>query len=117
MTKDSASQTDFKIDLPTTYYIPDNTGKFITDISIPVSWYTIDSGRNNQFYVGVTVANGSQQLLTGTIAPGSYTITTLADANSQATNSKATTLSIGTFTVTPHLAQNVIEINNPHYPL
>ena len=50
---DSISSTDFKVDLPTTYYMPENTGLFITDICIPVSWYMIDANRNNQLYFNV----------------------------------------------------------------
>ena len=115
-TSDSASQTDFKIDLPSTLYLPDNTGLFITDISIPVSWYTIDSGRNNLFYFGVAVGIGNQQVFTGSIAPGNYTITTLASAISDAMNSKSTALSIGVFTITPYIAQNKITITNNLYP-
>ena len=50
---DSISSTDFKVDLPMTYYMPENTGVFITDICIPVSWYMIDANRNNQLYFSV----------------------------------------------------------------
>ena len=50
---DSISSTDFKVDLPTTYYMPENTALFITDLCIPVSWYMIDANRNNKLYFRV----------------------------------------------------------------
>lgn len=54
---DSASHTDFKIDLPVNITLPPNTAFYITDITIPVSFYTIESGRNNKLYYKVNDAN------------------------------------------------------------
>ena len=48
--KDSASSSDFKVDLPINLTLPPNTAFYITDITILVSWYTIESGRNNIIY-------------------------------------------------------------------
>ena len=108
---DSASHTDFKIDLPTSIYLPDNTGLFITDICIPMSWYTIDASRNNKLYFAVKVNATDEVLLQGTIAPGNYNIASLAEAISTALNNSGNT-SIGTFTVTTHINQNKIDITN-----
>jgi hypothetical protein len=33
--------------------MPDNTGFYIDDVAIPVSWYTIEEGRNNELYFRV----------------------------------------------------------------
>jgi len=54
---DSASHTDFKIHLPVNIALPHNTGFYITDITITVSFYTIESGRNNKLYYKVNDAN------------------------------------------------------------
>ena len=82
---DSVSSTDFKVDLPTTYYMPENTGLFITDICIPVSWYMIDANRNNQLYFRVrrgadSSGNILDEVLVSTLPPGNYKITSLAAA-------------------------------------
>ena len=43
---DSASHSDFKIDLPLTFLMPEDTGFYIDDVCIPHTWYPI-SERNN----------------------------------------------------------------------
>jgi hypothetical protein len=47
--KDSNSDSDFIVELPKTFNVPDNTVCYIDDITIPVSWATV-SYRNNGFY-------------------------------------------------------------------
>jgi len=47
--KDSKSDSDFIVELPKTFNVPDNTVCYIDDITIPVSWATV-SYRNNGFY-------------------------------------------------------------------
>lgn len=44
---DSASHSDFKIDLPTTLLMPEDTGFYIDDVCIPHTWYPIEDGQNN----------------------------------------------------------------------
>ena len=43
---DSASDSDFKIDLPISFLMPEDTGFYIDDVCIPHTWYPI-SERNN----------------------------------------------------------------------
>ena len=50
MNQSSASHSDFKVDLPQSVYLPEDTVAYIDDVCIPISWYTIDEERNNQFY-------------------------------------------------------------------
>ena len=50
---DSASDSNFYTDLPVILMMPDNTGFYIDDVSVPVSWYVIDEGRNDMFYFKV----------------------------------------------------------------
>ena len=75
--RESVSNSNFKIDLPQTLYFPDNSVFYIDDISIPHSWYTIEDGVNDKLYleishvdsnVGTTV--DSYQIVT--ISPGNY---------------------------------------------
>ena len=41
-TKDSISDANFKITLPQTMFLPDNTVFYIDDVAIPHSWYTVE---------------------------------------------------------------------------
>ena len=47
ITKDSESSSNFKIDLPINLTRPPNTACYITDITIPVNWYTVQAGTCN----------------------------------------------------------------------
>ena len=49
-TRDSNSDGDFKLELKEALDLPDNTGCYIDDISIPHTWRTIES-HNNEFYI------------------------------------------------------------------
>lgn len=69
---DSASDSDFKIDLPQNLLMPEGTGFYIDDISIPVSWYVIDAGRNNKIYYRV-----AGQLSVAEIPSGDYNLVSL----------------------------------------
>jgi hypothetical protein len=46
----SKSQTDFRIDLVESILLPDNTGVIVTDISIPHSWYSVESYNDTLLY-------------------------------------------------------------------
>ena len=41
-TKDSIRDANFKITLPQTMFMPDNTVFYIDDVAIPHSWYTVE---------------------------------------------------------------------------
>ena len=41
-TSDSKSNADFKRDLGTSYYMPNNTSFFMDDVNISNTWYSID---------------------------------------------------------------------------
>ena len=49
-TRDSNSDSDFKLELKEALDLPDNTVCYIDDISIPHTWRTIES-HNNKFYI------------------------------------------------------------------
>ena len=44
---DSISDSDFQIDLPTTFLMPEDTGFYIDDVCIPHTWYPIEEDVNN----------------------------------------------------------------------
>jgi hypothetical protein len=51
---DSKSTSNFKIDLPQTIKLPDNCVCYIDDVSIPRTWYTVESGVNDKLYFRLT---------------------------------------------------------------
>ena len=52
-TANSVSTSDFSIQLPETIYMPDNSVFYISDVCIPHSWYTIETGINDKFYLQI----------------------------------------------------------------
>ena len=52
-TKDSKSETDFSIELPRSFNVPDGTTAYIDEIVIPVSWSTVDE-RNRNCHIELT---------------------------------------------------------------
>ena len=52
--RDSVSNSNFKINLPQTLTFPDDTVFYIDDISIPHSWYTIEENINDKLYIYVS---------------------------------------------------------------
>ena len=48
---DSKSTSDFKIDLPQTLKLPENCVCYIDDVSIPRTFYTVETGVNDTLYV------------------------------------------------------------------
>ena len=78
---DSRSDSDFKIDLPTTLLMPEDTGFYIDDVCIPHTWYTVETGRNDKLHFGF---NTSDAVVT--IPEGNYTILSLGTAIATAMN-------------------------------
>ena len=72
MSSDSESSSNFKVDLPMTVTLPEDTVFYIDDICIPHSWYTIDEERNNKFYFKI----GSTSYVK-TVPSGNYSTITL----------------------------------------
>ena len=78
MTKDSASTSQFKIELPQTIYMPPNTIFHIDDISIPHAWTTIIAGFNDKLYFRAYAAGINNDYIIK-LEPKNYTINTLAE--------------------------------------
>ena len=77
---DSASHSDFKIDLPISFLMPEDTGFYIDDVCIPHTWYPI-AERNN---VIVFKYNNSNKI--AYVTPGNYSVLNLGLAIVSAMN-------------------------------
>lgn len=84
-TSDSKSESDFTIDLPRSFNIPDDTVAYIDDIVLPVSWRTITEN-NNMFHFSL-MYGGYYLHYTETIKPGNYNGTSFAAALELVSNS------------------------------
>ena len=70
-TANSKSESDFGVELPRSFDVPDGVVAHIDDIVIPVSWRTVDE-RNSKCYVAFAGGNSGVREANFTIAPGSY---------------------------------------------
>ena len=86
-TKDSASESDFSIDLPTTLLMPDDTGFYVEDICLPISWWSIEEGYNDTLFMDVESSFKQVQLI-----PGNYSATEAGAEIIRAINSTSTTI-------------------------
>ena len=87
---DSASHSDFKIDLPQNFLMPDDTGFYIDDVCIPHSWYPVEDGRNAQLVVNY---DGVVHFVA--IDSGNYTATNLGVAIVDAINKNSNVVKCG----------------------
>ena len=78
---DSRSDSDFKIDLPTTLLMPEDTGFYIDDVCIPHTWYTVETGRNDKLHFSFNAGNTIVSM-----PEGNYNITSLGTAIATAMN-------------------------------
>ena len=85
-TPDSKSASNFKIELPNTVQMPDNTVFFVTDVCIPHVWQTIEEHFNDKLYLYYHTPSGSlpaqlavsnSQYVVIKIPEGNYTLATL----------------------------------------
>lgn len=101
MSSDSRNESDFKIDLPITIHLPEDTVFYLDDICIPVSWYTVDEERNNKFYFRIGATDYVK-----TIPAGNYSTTTL---NTKLVELMNTVNSV--FSPSPNLPTNTVGIS------
>ena len=52
-TVESGSNSDFRFELPDDLSLPSNCRCYIDDITIPVTWYSVEAGMNDRIYVRV----------------------------------------------------------------
>ena len=92
-TSNSKSDTDFSIQLPQNYHMPKNTVFFIDHVCIPVSWYSVQKGRNNKFYFKI----GMSTLQIVEIPENNYKADTLVAELAKAINTVAAGSVTGTY--------------------
>jgi hypothetical protein len=95
------SDTNFYVDLPINLMMPDNTGFYIDDVAIPVSWYVIDAGRNDNFYFRVT-----DTYHRALITPGNYSLVTLNEELVKHMNEQYSNM----FNSAPNVKSNTVQI-------
>ena len=74
-TADSKSDANFKFQLPSTCYMPDDTKFFISDVAIPHTWYTVNDF-NYKLYLRTFDGVGTQNDYIITLTKGTYNGTT-----------------------------------------
>ena len=83
---DSASHSDFKIHLPISFIMPEDTGFYIDDVCIPHTWYPSDA-RNNLVSFQYNGAN-----LFAYVPPGNYSTSYAELAIATAMNEQMATI-------------------------
>ena len=87
-TVDSKSASNFKIELPNTVQMPENTVFFVTDVCIPHVWKTIEGGFNDKLCLFTHTPSGplpaqlaiaNDQFTVITIPEGNYTLDEFSD--------------------------------------
>jgi hypothetical protein len=105
-TADSASDSDFRIQLGRNIYLPDDCIMHIESCVIPHTWYTIEKGINDGMYLKVVQGTNITYTII-TIPSTNYTGNSLITALQTAFNSAYP----GLFTVSYDAIKNTITIN------
>ena len=82
-TSDSLSTSSFKFPLARSLFFPRNTVFYVEDVCIPHTWYTIEAGFNDRFYIryrlipltNTQVSNGTDNLFIAVDGMGTYPFT------------------------------------------
>ena len=81
--KDSVSSSNFKIDLPYTLKLGENTVFYVDDVCVPHTWHTVEQNINDKLYLRLTVNYVDTDYLI-TLNPQTYNGSQLAsEINSQ----------------------------------
>ena len=81
-TVDSKSASNFKIELPNTAQMPENTVFFVTDVCVPHVWKTVEEGFNDSLFLSYIVpgVGGSliEKYFVVRLTEGNYTLPELS---------------------------------------
>lgn len=114
-TEDSESSSNFKIELPYSITLPDNTVFFVTDISIPHVFKLIEAGLNDRIYYYYSWRSDSTPITEMytyiTLPSGNYTGSTLASQLQSLMNGNIYTGANISFTVSYDSGNNSISIS------
>ena len=110
-TANSKSESDFNVELPRSFNVPDGVVAHIDDIVIPVSWRTVDE-RNNKCYVAFGLGSSAVRERNFTIEPGNYDGTTFGTALAAGLNAAIVGYSVvPTFVCAYNSQYNLFTIN------
>ena len=113
---DSVSDSDFKIDLPQSLTFPENSVFYIDDVSIPHSWYVIETDINDKLYIYTVDSgfiNNSYNIVT--VGAGNYNGIDLATELTNKINSVVNPSGItDMYVVTYSVKKNTITIDNQY---
>jgi hypothetical protein len=70
-TNDSISSSNFKVELPFNVKLPDNCVYYITDISIPNTWKTVQVNYNDMLYIAI-ILPGAQVIAASSVPVWSF---------------------------------------------
>ena len=108
---ESNSNSDFKFELPDDIALPNETRCYIDDITIPVTWYSVETNMNDRIYIrtiqtiGIPVGINTDRILT--MDAQNYDIESFRDALQIKLNN---TFGINKFTVEGSKRTNVLVI-------
>lgn len=111
-TADSKGDTDFSVQLPRSFNIPDDTVCYIDDLAIPVSWPTVGA-RNNKLYYRVSFDTNDYWFVV-TLQTQNYNGVSFATDLQQKMNDQVTTFFEPdriTFQVTYNVIDNTINMS------
>ena len=116
-TPDSKSASNFKIELPYTVQMPENTVFYVTDVCIPHVWNTIGTDFNDKLYMSYIVPGVNSQLTENyvivTLAENDYTLTQFASELQTKMNGARLPSDVSkiAFVVTTNIRNNTITIS------
>ena len=114
---DSKRTSYFKLELKETILLPRNTIAYIDNITIPHSWYSVETKINDKLYIQVTSTETDPALKPNVcqivqLSKGNYNITTLATGIVNKANAAFATGSISThFNVTMNIPENTFTLS------
>jgi hypothetical protein len=110
-TANSKSESDFNVELPRSFNVPDGVVAHIDDIVIPVSWKTIDE-RNNMCYVAFGGVGAGVRERHFAFEPGNYDGTMFADALASGLNTAIAGYSVvPTFSCEHNIVDNTLKVS------
>jgi hypothetical protein len=112
-TKDSISNSNFKIELPETVFCPENTVFYIDDVSIPHSWQTVENNVNDKIYLFLEDTDLSlTYFLIVDVANGNYSGSAFTFQVESALNLATTPIDSAIFSSTYNVRENTMTINS-----
>ena len=108
-TTDSASNSSFRFELPESLTMPEQCVFYVDDIAVPHSWYSIEAGLNDRFFIHI-LQSTNYLYKAIPVPPGIYTGASLATALTAGLNATGPAGRPTTFTVAYLAATHRLQI-------